>query len=172
MKAKIWTATIALCAMATCCFAGLQDVEIKASRERLDQKKGRGDGPVTVTVDAIVYNVTVTNKTFKTIPEVAVKYMIFYEESRPGDPKPVEVSAKGSEPLTNLEGHRPVTFNTKPIELSTAQLDGNYYWTSGAKGKQKDRVTGVWIKAFAPDGKLLGEYANPTTVPKKNTWKD
>jgi hypothetical protein len=172
MRVKLLAVLGCVVAMATSVVAGPRDVEIGASRERLDQQKDRASGPVNVTTTEIVYGVTVTNKTFKTLPEVKVAYMIFHEESRPGDPKPVEVSSTGSEVLANLESNRPITFTTKPIKLSKSELDAGYYWATGAKAKQKDRVTGVWIKAIAPDGEVIGEYANPSTVAKKNIWKN
>ncbi len=153
-------------------WAQIQDVEIKAARQRLDQEKARSGGPVTVKVSEIVYNITVTNKTFKVFPELKVKYMIFYQDGQPGQAgKPPEVSVTGGETLTNLEGNRSATFDTKAFKLSAAQLAGGYYWTSGADARQKDRVTGVWIKVFSPDGRVLGEYANPASVARKNTWK-
>lgn len=39
------------------------------------------------------------------------------------------------------------------------------------KSLSKDSVAGIWFRAYA-GGKLIGEYANPSTVTKKFDWKE
>lgn len=153
-------------------FAQLQDVQITATRQKLDEQKKREGGPVTITTKDIAYEITVQNKTFKPLTELQVKYMVFYLDPKPGSAdKPVELSLKGAETLTNLEGNRSVSFTTKPVKLTTEELDGGWYWTGGGSSRTKDKVSGVWIRAFA-NGKIVGEYANPSTVSRKNEWKE
>ncbi len=126
----------------------------------------------TVTTKEYSYTVTVTNRSFKTIPQLEIKYMIFYEDTEPGSKeKPATISLKGREALTNLESNRPVTFQTQAVKLSTSELDGNVRWTNGARSQAKDAVTGLWFRAYA-DGKIVGEYANPSTTAKKHDWKE
>lgn len=151
--------------------AQMTDVTISASRKKLDEQKSRVPGE-TLTHTEIAYMVTVTNKTFRTLPEVEVKYMLFYEDVQPGSTdKPSTRRIKGKESLANLESNRPVTFETQPVKLSKSELDGNVYWGSGAKSRSKDSVAGIWFRAYA-GGKLIGEYANPSTVTKKFDWKE
>ena len=152
--------------------AQLKDVEFSVTRQKLDEQKEREGGNTTIVTKEVRYKVTAQNRTFKTIPELEVKYMVFYEVPVPGTKDEVnEDFHKGSEKITNLEGHRSAVFETKPFKLSSSQLDGNWYYASGANSKAKDRVTGVWIKAFVDD-KLVGEYVNPSTISRKNDWKE
>ena len=152
-------------------YAQVHDVVITATRKKLDEQKSRSSME-TITTKEYSYTVTVTNRSFKAIPQIEVKYMIFYEDAQPGSKdKPATLNLKGTESRTNLENNRPVTFETQPVKLSKSELDGNVYWTSGASSRTKDAVTGVWFRAYA-DGKIVGEYANPSTTSKKFDWKE
>jgi hypothetical protein len=158
--------------MALPAFGQIQDVQITANKKKLDEQKSREGGPVTVTTKEIIYLVTVQNKRFATMPEVQVKYMIFLADVQGGSTeKAVTLSHRGSETLKNLESNASITFETKAFKLSTEELDGGWYYGSGASNRARDRVSGVWIRAYA-DGKLIGEYTNPPSVSKKNAWKD
>ena len=152
--------------------AQLHDVQISATPRKLDEQKDRPRGNVTVTTKEIAYRVTVENRTFKTIPELQMKYMIFYVDPKPGSPeKPIEAHHKGSETLTVLASNRVATFETNPFKLTREELDAGWYWAGGGSGRLKDKVTGVWIRAYS-NGNLVGEYSNPTTIPKKKEWKE
>ncbi len=157
--------------MAFPAFAQLQDVQITAAKKKLDEQKQRGEN-VTVTTKEIVYNVTVQNKRFKTMPEVQVKYMIFLSDEQAGSTeRAVATSHRGSEILKDLASNATVTFETKPFKLTTEDLDGGWSYNSGAAARARDKVHGIWIRAYA-EGKIIGEYANPTTLSKKNDWKE
>ncbi len=78
---------------------------------------------------------------------------------------------KGSEAVADLAANRTTTFETKPLKLTKEELDAGWYWVGSGSSRVKDRVTGVWIRAYS-NGALLGEYCNPTTVAKKNEWQD
>ena len=151
--------------------AQMSDVQFNVTRKKLDEQKEREGGNTTVITKEICYKVDVQNRTFKDIPELTVKYMIFYEAPQGGTNEVVEAFHKGSETITALQGNDKTTFETKPFKLTTEQLDGGWYYTTGAKNKAKDRVAGIWLKAFAGD-KMVGEYVNPSTLSKKNTWKE
>jgi hypothetical protein len=153
-------------------FAQVQDVQITATKKKLDEQKSREGGPVTVTTKEIIYLVSVQNKRFATMPEIQIKYMIFLSDEKGGSTnKPITLSHRGSETLKNLNSNASVTFETKPFKLTTEELDGGWYYGSGASGRARDKVNGVWIRAYA-DGKVIGEYANPSSVTKKNEWKE
>lgn len=170
-SSRIWQLVGLLSVMAFPAFAQIQDVQITVAKKKVDEEK-KGNGPVTITSKEIIYQVTVQNKRFANLPEVQVKYMIFLADAQGGSKeKAVTVSHKGSETLTNLGSNASVTFDTKPFVLSKEELAGNYYWQSGASNRAQDKVSGVWIRAFA-DGKQIGEYANPPSVSKKNDWKE
>lgn len=149
----------------------MHDVAITVTKKKLDEEKSR-DGNKTITTKELGYNITVQNKRFKTMPEIQVKYMIFLTDERAGSTQDgVTKPHTGSETLTNLASNASVSFETKPIKISTEDLDAGWYYTSGAGNRARDKVNGVWVRAFA-DGKIIGEYANPSTIAKKNTWKD
>lgn len=172
MKFSLSRIILLLLLSAAGAIAQMQDVQISATRLKLDETKERPGGPVTITTKEIVYKVTVQNKTFKTLSDIEVKYMIFYEVPHPGtNEKPSDEIHKGSGKLTSIEGNRSATFDTTPIKLSAETLDGGWVYSGGVSHKTKDRVTGVWFRAYA-GGKLIGEYANPTTVAKRNDWKE
>ena len=153
--------------------AQLQDVQLTVTRQKLDEQKSKGNGPVTVTTKEISYRITVQNRTFKAMPELTVKYMIFYEVPEPGSKEDATVKSNiGSEKIMSLEANRSTEFETKPFKLTTEQLEGGWVYTSGASTKTKDRVAGIWVRAFNAEGKMVGEYVNPTTLSKKNDWKE
>jgi Zn-dependent alcohol dehydrogenase len=151
--------------------AQLRDIEIRVARTKLDEAKERG-GNKTITTKEVAYKVTVQSKTFKAISQIDVKYMIFYTAPQAGSTeKPSVLSHQGTETLTNIGGNSSVTFETKPFKLVTEDLDAGWYYTTGGANRAKDAVAGVWIRAYA-DGKLIGEYANPSTTSKKYDWKE
>jgi hypothetical protein len=172
MRNSTLRALLLFVAMATSAVAQLSDIQISASPRKLDEQKDRQGGKVTVTTKEIVYRITVENRTFRTIPELQVKYMIFYVDPKPeSSEKPIEVYHKGSETLADLASNRPATFETKPFKLTKEELDAGWYWVGSGSSRTKERVTGVWIRAYS-NGNIVGEYSNPTTVSKKREWKE
>ncbi len=114
--------------------AQLYDVQISATPKKIDEQKSRKGEHATVTTKEMVYIVTVENRSFKTLEELNVKYMIFYADSQPGrSEKPIEAYHKGSETLTNLTTHRKAGFETTPFKLETEELDGGWYYRGGRR---------------------------------------
>ena len=159
-------------AISTSALGQLYDVQISATSRKLDEQKDRQGDKLTVTTKEIAYKVSVENRTFKTIPELQLRYMIFYVDPKPGSrAKPIEAYHKGSETLIDLAGNRTATFETSPFKLTKEELDSGWYWEGSGSSRLKDKVTGVWIRAYS-NGNLVGEYSNPTTVLKKKEWKE
>ncbi len=172
MKRSVIQLLVILVTISTSAVAQLHDVQISATPKKIDQQKSRKGEHATVTTKEMAYIVTVENRSFKTFEELNVKYMIFYADSQPGkSEKPIEAHHKGSETLSNLSTNRKAQFETAPFKLEKEELDGGWYYTSGGNGRAKDRVTGVWIRAYA-NGHLVGEYANPATVSKNREWQE
>ena len=162
---------LVLLIFATSVLGQLADVRLMASPKKLDEQKSR-QGNVTLTTKEVAYMVTVENRTFKTIDELQIKYMIFYLDPKPGSSdKPLEVSHKGRETLTNFAANRTAIFETSPLKLIKEELDSGWFYEGGVSGRSKDRVTGVWIRAYV-NGEIVGEYSNPTTIARKREWKD
>ena len=150
----------------------LSDIQISASPRKLDEQRDRQQANLTITTKEIAYKVSVENRTFKTLPELLLKYMIFYVDPKPGtDQKPIETFHTGSEMLRQLASNRTTTFETSPIKLIKEELDAGWYWVGSGRSRLKDRVTGVWIRAYSND-KLVGEYCNPTSISKTREWKE
>ena len=172
MKRLVIQLLITLVTISTSALAQLYDIQISVAPKKIDQQKSRKGEHATVTTKEMAYIVTVENRSFKTFEELNVKYMIFYADSQPGkSEKPIEAHHKGSETLRNLSTYRKAQFETSPFRLEKEELDGGWYYKSGGDGRARDRVTGVWIRAYA-NGNLVGEHANPTTVAKNREWKD
>lgn len=151
--------------------AQLSDVEISAKRTTLDQSKERGQNTTTITKE-IAYELKIQSKTFKVIPKLEIKYMIFSSDAKAGSKdEAVPASVKGTESITDLPSRGKVTLQTKPIALSTEDLDGAFFYTDGSSNRARDEVKGIWIRAYA-EGKMVGEYKNPSTIDKKNDWKE
>lgn len=151
--------------------AELSDVEMSARRLKLDESKERARNE-TIKSKKIAYEITVESKSFQDIPKLEIKYMLFYSDAKPGEKdETVLASVKGSESITDLKSRSKVKLKTKPITLETVNLDGGWSYTSGASSRARDDVEGLWIRAYA-DGEMVGEYINPSTLDRKNDWKD
>jgi hypothetical protein len=172
MKRSVVQLLIILVTISTSAVAQVYDVQITATPKKIDQQKSRKGKHATVTTKELAYTVTVENRSSKTFEELNIKYMIFYADGQPGrSEKPIEAHHKGSETLRNLSTYRKAEFETTPFKLEKEELDGGWYYPSGGDGRARDRVTGVWIRAYA-NGNLVGEYANPTTISKNREWQD
>jgi hypothetical protein len=171
MKIRSLFIVLLLCLAAPILQAQLHDVKILATREKLDETRERS-GNTTQTTKEIIYNLTIESKTFKLIPALEIKYMIFYEDIQAGSTNKARLSSvKGSQSITELQARSKVKIKTKPIKLATQELDAGWYYTSGSSGRARDAVKGVWVRAYA-DGKMVGEYINPSTLDNKQNWKE
>lgn len=152
--------------------AALQDFDITATREKMSQERGRADGNTTVTTKEIRYRIDVKSRSFKALENVEVKYRVFYKDQEAGATGDgVLKSQGGSEKFPLVGAQSTVTVSTKPIQLTTEQLDGNWYYGSGAGNKSSDRVAGIWVRVYI-NGQLSQEFCNPSTLSKKADWKD
>lgn len=152
--------------------AAPNDVTITASRTKLEEEKNMADKVLTVTTRDVAYKVTVQNKTFSDMANLQIKYMIFYESENAGSKEgSMDSATTGSQTLALIPRSGTITFETKPVRLTTTDLDGGYYYTSGASNRSKDRIRGAWFRAYL-NGEMVGEYANPSTISKNKTWKE
>jgi len=153
--------------------ASSNDVTFTASRKRLDHSKERSGGNKLVEEKEIVYTVKATSKSFRDLTDVVIKYNVLYEEEEHGSTEKPKVSQlSGQKVLPSMLTNKPVEFDTDPITLSEAKLASNWHFTSGASRKAKDRVVGLWFRAYDSEGNLIGEHSNPSTVRSKYSWKE
>lgn len=151
----------------------IDDIEMLPTRIKLDSAKNRAQSNITVESTDIAYAVKVNSRAFKELNNVTVRYNIFYLVAELGSTADPEIKVStGSHVFDSLLTNKTEVFNTEPIKLEKAALDGGWYFKSGASGRTKDRVVGIWLKAFDATGQQIGEYVNPSTVPKKQKWKD
>ncbi len=151
----------------------MHDVSFTASRKRLDYSKERNGVNTVVEEKEIVYTVKATSKSFRDLTDVVIKYNILYEEEEHGStdkPKVQQLTGKKVFPL--MLTNKAVEFDTDAITLSQAKLASNWYFETGASRRAKDRVVGLWFRAFDSEGKLIGEYINPSTLDRKYGWKE
>lgn len=153
--------------------AAFDDIQILPTRNKLDSSTSRGEKNTTVQSKEIAYTVKVTSHAFKELANITVKYNIFYEASQLGSTAAPEIKVSaGSHVFPSLLTNKPDEFQTEPVKLEKAALDAGWYYKNGGTTMAKDKVVGVWFKAFDSTGKQIGEYANPTTVSTKQKWKD
>jgi len=120
----------------------------------------------------IVYVITVESTSLKDLENITIEYNIYYEEAQPGSTgKPPIRTLSGKQTVERLASRKKTEFDTEAITIKETRLDGNYYWASGASNQVKDRVVGSVIKAFNSEGKLLGQYINPSNIATKCEWK-
>ncbi len=151
----------------------IDDVQILPTRKKLDENSGRGEKNSSEKSKQIIYSIKVTNSAFKELQNTTVKYNIFYEDAELGSNSKPEVKiVAGASSFPSLLPNKPVDFETDAIQLGQAALDGGWYFKNGAKAVAKDKVVGVWIRAFDEAGKQIGQYSNPSSVTTKQKWKE
>ncbi len=147
------------------------DIKISFSRKQLEQQQ-REDSNVTITETDIVYEIELENKTFDDMANLAVKYKIFYKDQILGKTTDaVEQYVDGEEHVASIPAHRSVELVTAPVKLTKEQLDAGWSYDSGASGKSRDRIVGVWCRVYAGD-KQIAEYANPSSLKRRHKWED
>jgi hypothetical protein len=152
---------------------GIDSIKILPTPVKLDSSREVNKGNANVETKEIAYTVKVTSSSFSEVTDTTVKYNIFYEVSelgRKGDPD-IKLST-GSHLIPSLLTNKSVEFETDRIKLEKTTLDSGWYFGNGASSKTRDKVVGVWFKAFDSTGKQIGEYINPTTLSNKQKWKD
>ena len=151
-------------------FGSANDVVFTVTRKKLDEKKSSGQSETSHSKE-ILYSVKVLNKGFSEYENVIIKYNIYYETPLLGSSnKPELRTAQGSENLPSLPRNKPLEFTTSSITLTSDSLNPSWYFADGSKREAKDKVVGVWFKAFDAEGKLIGEYFNRSTVTRKYKW--
>ncbi len=162
------------------------DIELKVVRKKLEDEKAATQG-IATTPDGdkfdfykkqrsqkVAYTFTVTNRSFKDIEPVTLKYMIFYRDEKPGSiAKPTELSVVGSVKTEALKANGgQSTVDTVPVELQSTELPPNVRYKTGAKQKAKDKITGLWVRAYNAQGDLILDLPNPSTLTSKHEWKE
>jgi hypothetical protein len=154
--------------------AEIPNIEVSADRKRLDVDRGKmvAEGDVHKASEKFQYVVKVEKRSFVDVPALDIKYVIFVERQKLGQPKESDtierITGDGkTEPLSATARFQSV--NTNEFELWERSLVGDFYYTNGGRRKVLDNVKGVWVKVFH-EGKMVAEYANPSTITKRG-WQ-
>ena len=153
---------------------GIPNIDVTADRKRVDLQRGAmvSAGDEHRTTEKYQSAVKVQKRSFVDVPALDIQYVIFIERQKLGETKDKDtierISGSGkTEPLNvNTKSN---SVNTSEFELVKQSLVGNYYYTNGGRRKVEDNVEGVWVKVLH-EGKVIAEYANPTTITKRG-WE-
>lgn len=117
------------------------------------------------------YHVSITNHSFQDLDHAEIRYLIYFKNevfgSKTGQAKEERLS--GSMLIENLKANASFEFDTVKAELTKSQLVGGYYWKSGAKGRTRASLTGLWVRLFR-EGKMVAEYSEPDSLKTKDKW--
>ena len=119
------------------------------------------------------YLVTITNHSFKEIPDLRVDYIVFSKHerfgSKSGEPKPERTT--GSKTLGPLQNNGKTNFETEQVTLKKARLKADWFYSNGAKSKAKDEVSGIWVRVYS-GSELINESAQPTSLKTREKWEN
>jgi hypothetical protein len=150
--------------------AGSEDVEIHAVAKKVEGSAPQNLGHHTSWKEHWNYEVTVENKTFRPMPAVEVRYMIFYKTEELGSKAPPKQSHEtGAFSFETLASHDKKSLTTNTVELKKSHLSGAWYYAGGERVKAEDTLAGVWVRVYQA-GQQVGEYANPSVLMKEQ-WE-
>ena len=146
-------------------------VGITAQKKRLSVGEKKLEGHVQKVQEQWGYAVSVQNQSFKDVPDVRVDYIIFYRTELPGrvENNTRDKRSTGSHTVGLLKNNVRETFETDPVNLQSAKLDVDYDWTSGAKTRAKDVLTGIKIRVKSGEA-IIGEFADPPALKASESW--
>jgi hypothetical protein len=146
-------------------------VEIKCEQKRFDVKRS-GSESTEVAEEKWGYSVTIANHSFKEVPDLQLEYLVFAKHekfgSKSGETRPERTSGKKS--LGTLQNNGVAKVETDPITLKKARLKADWFYSNGAKGKAKDEITGIWVRAYS-GSVLIGEFLQPATLKTQEKWE-
>lgn len=146
-------------------------VEIKTELKRLDVKRSTSESTETAE-EQWGYVVTITNHSFKDIPDLRVEYLEFSKHERFGSKSGAakDERTSGSKSLGSLQNNGKTSFETDPVTLKKARLKADWYYANGAKGKAKDEMSGIWVRVFS-GSEMIDEYAQPSALKSQEKWE-
>ena len=152
--------------------AAPSDLEIHCVPKKMDANGNQPSrrGHVTKAKEHWSYDVTVENKTFQDLSGLEMKYVIFFNKEKLAARDPAASRRQsGSLTIGSLKPHEKKTFTTDAIELDSARLASNYYYSDGGRQKAQDTLGGLWLRVYK-EGQQLSEYANPSVLTKER-WE-
>lgn len=146
-------------------------VEIKCELKRLDVKRNASES-TEKTEESWAYRVTISNHSFKAIPDLRVEYLVFTSRQRFGSTDGAKETkpTSGDKTLGTLENNAQTSFDTEPLILKKARLKADWVYTNGAKKTAQDAVTGIWVRAYS-GAEMIAEFAQPSALKTQAKWE-
>jgi hypothetical protein len=134
--------------------------------------KNDPDGPgTTARKKEQIYQITVTNSSFKEVPEMELKYIIFLEREKLGSKAASIERVTGAAPLKALKVREKQTVETKDFALASESLAPGWIFENGGKVRTRESVKGIWVRLYR-DGQLVNELVSPSSIAAKEEWRD
>lgn len=147
-----------------------------AEQAQLDGNYDNGADSLTVT-SHWVYKVTIENRSFKDVPGLEAKYIVFVKHETYGgaDHSRVIERKAVSQTLDLLKNAAKWTFNTDAIEmhklLQSLTETASKKTLAPTNVKQKDSLNGIWLRIYQ-NGAQIGEYIYPAGLAQSQKWDE
>ncbi len=163
--------TLLLLVVPTLLAAPGYQVEVKFEQKRFDVKRAASQS-TEISEESWGYVVTVSNHSFKEIPDLRVDYVVFSKHQRFGSAvaEPKAERTTGSKALGNLQNTGKTSFETEAVTLKKARLKADWYYSNGAKGKAKDELSGIWVRVYS-GSELINEFSQPPSLKSQEKWE-
>jgi len=151
------------------------DLVINPVLKKFDEKKSTinatNGATVTEKEEHWGYITTLENKSFKPIPDLQLKYIVFYKQDTIGMKSATRFERQtGTAPIQGIPAGGIANFTTEHLKLKKEVLNGNYYFKNGAKNRAEDGVMGIWIRVYL-NGTLFAETVHPESLINKEKWE-
>lgn len=146
-------------------------VDVKCEQKRFEVKR-TGSESTEAAEEKWGYAITVTNHSFKDIPDLQVEYLMFSRQesfgSKAGAAKPERTSGKKS--LGALKNNGTPSLETEAVTLKKSRLKADWYWANGAKSHAKAELIGIWVRVYS-GAELLTEFVRPAGLKTQEKWE-
>ena len=145
-------------------------VEVKCEQKRFEVKRSTSDSTETAE-EHWGYLVTITNHSFKEMPDLRVEYIVFARHEKSGSTSEVKSDrTSGNKALGTLQNNGKINFETEQVTLEKARLKLDWYDRNGAKKNAKDELSGVWVRVYS-GSELLNEFVQLATLKAREKWE-
>lgn len=147
-------------------FGGL---EISAHRVRLESIRTQTRSSRR-TDERWCYRVTLRNRSKARLDDLTIDYRVFFIDDMPdadADNLPRQ-RVSGQARVAALPAGANTEIETSAVALQMTQRRSGRR-SSGAKARIEDELAGIWVRV-SRGGETLVEFANPTTLPRKEQW--
>jgi len=153
--------------------AAAADYEITVERKK-DAGGGLQGGTRLTSTQNWTGVIKIKNRTFKPSPELQVRYIIFVKRQQLGQATDLELTdkIKGSTKADSIKPGAVVTVMTSDVPLHKGQMAPGWRTREGGRQASQDSVHGIWVQLYDPEGNVVADYANPSTLKQKYEWQN